>query len=630
MSKYFSNINLNQNELQNAVIHLVASTSSITSPVKGQIIYDQSDDLIKYYDGSIWVAANDLEIIINGDSGTATLVRNEPLTFVGGTNLTSVVNSSDEVEYNLDPVITLSEVNAYDVHSSVVVSTDVSVVDLIATNIDADTVGTHSLFATDSSFVSVDSENINTHAFYSTDAEINSVSGSYADFSVVDSHVVRTTDVSSRNGVFTNVSAVNGFIAGVVASDIETETIFGDSGSIGTVVFNTNDTSVTSGLVVASDLVVNGSITGDITASDVTGVLYEVDTDSGSFSVSRGDAVTYEGTTNEIEVTSPSEDTVKIGIVDDPTLTGNVTVTGDLTVQGETTTVNSQTLLVNDPILSLNDGVGDNNPNDLGFIFERGSLDTDYNNIAIVWDEDENKLKFRTTLETASDTEIDFVDYYPVELGELTAASDVTISGRISSYDGSVPTQGSVLIGGASGYQNGTITVSTDTGLGLSKTDTNINIEVDIDSATDGSGVTVDAADKFLLSDSGVEKKVRVDQLGDLFVSHNESQTLSSSDQQQARENISSVEVIKSTFTGTGALNQTYYIPHGLNQADVLVQIFDNQGEQVYADVDTNVPNGAGNYVSVSGNFSNGVDYTVRVLGTRGTPVTVSSTTTAP
>jgi len=630
MSKYFSNINLNKNELQNAVIHLVASSSSITSPVQGQIIYDQSDDLIKYYDGSIWVAANDLEIIIHGDSGTATLVRNEPLTFVGGSNLTSLVTSSDDVEFSLDPVITLTEVNADATHSSTVVSTDISVVDLSAENIDSDTLSAHDVFATDANFVNVETESVSTNTFFATDGEINSVSGSYADFSVVDSHAIRATDVSSRTGSFVNVNALNGFISGVVASDVETETIFADSGSIGTVVFNTNDTTITSGLVVASDLVVNGAITGDISASDVSGVLYEVTTESGDFSVSRGDVVTYEGTTNEIEVTSPSQDTVKIGIVDDPTLTGNVTVTGDLTVQGETTTVNSQTLLVNDPILSLNNGVGDNNPNDLGFILERGSLDTDYNNIAIVWDEDGNRLHFQTTLETASDTEIDFIDYYHVEMGELTVASDITISGRIDSYDGSVPNQGSILVGGSSGYQNGTFTVSTDSGLSITRTDTNINVAVDVDSATDGSGITIDAADQFLISDGGVEKRVRADQLGDLYVSHNESQSLSSSDQQQARENISSVEVITSTFSGTGASSQTYYIPHGLNQSDVLVQVFDNLGEQVYADVDTNVPNGSGNYVSVSGNFASGIDYTVRVLGTRGTPITVASTTTAP
>ena len=59
------------------------------------------------------------------------------------------------------------------------------------------------------------------------------------------------------------------------------------------------------------------------------------------------------GTANEIE-TTVTNDQIAVGIVTNPTLTGNVTVTGNFEVQGTTTTVSSTTVQLDDNILSLN------------------------------------------------------------------------------------------------------------------------------------------------------------------------------------------------------------------------------------------------------------------------------------
>lgn len=546
MARYFSNIDLVQNELQNAVVHLVASDGAVATPVEGQIIYDLSDKLIKYFDGAIWVAINDLEIIVAGDSGSTTLFAGEGVTFAGGTNITSVVTSDDLITFDLDSTISLSNINV---------------------------------------------DNVYAHDIVSTDALIQT-----------------------------------GNIFNVVASDIEVNEIYGGTGSIGTVIFNENNTVITSGLTVSSDLTVNGSISGAITASDVTGVLFHIDTpdDSGDFSVSRGDTVTFRGTSNEIEVSS-TEDNVQIGIVTNPTLSGNVIITGDLTVNGSTTTVDSQTLLVKDPVLLFNEGASgaSTNVNDIGFVGERGSSE---DNIAFFWDEDTDRFIAGFTTASGSDIEVlPITGYVDFTAADVTIASDATIGGKIVSYNGSTPSQGDILVGGASGYSNGTFTVTTNTGLAVTRTDTNVNVAVNIDAATDGSGVTIDGADRLLLSDGGVEKRVRADQLESLFVLHSTDQVLTSDEQKTARKNTSSVEIVTGSFTGTGAPNQTWYIQHDLGNIDVLVQIFDDSGQMVFADVNTDVTNGSGNYVSVSGNFELNVVYLVRVMGTRGSAVSASS-----
>ena len=77
---------------------------------------------------------------------------------------------------------------------------------------------------------------------------------------------------------------------------------------------------------------------------------------SGTDTVQTGvDTLTFAGTANEIE-TTVTDNQVAIGIVTNPTLTGNVTVTGNLSVEGTTTTIDSTTVNIGDRILELNYG----------------------------------------------------------------------------------------------------------------------------------------------------------------------------------------------------------------------------------------------------------------------------------
>jgi hypothetical protein len=579
--KYYSSINLNKNELQNAVIHLVANEAAIAVPVEGQIIYDESVNLIKYYNGVVWIAANDLDINIVGDSGSTTLLRDETLTFVGGVNLTSIVDSSDRVTFNLDP--------------SIVLASDITVPSAFVNEITG----------TDATFLNIEVDDLFANSIVSTDID------------------VVTIDASTVNADTGNISNVN-------ATDVTTDVIYSKTASIGTTVFSGTDVTVVSNLTVASDLIIGGSISGNITTSDITGVIFSVVASDATFDIETFDTLTFEGTEDEIEVSSPVDGKVKIGIVTNPTLGGNVTITGGLTVQGSTTTVESQTLTVKDPLLELNTGIGNNNPNDLGIIMMRGASDVG-ENVGFIWDENVDRFKVIFTPNDASDSVIATHGYAPMAMGTALLASDVTIGGKIVGYQGSVPTTGQILIGGSTGFTRGLITGTSGTGAVVTSSTDSIVVSIDIDGATDGTAIAVVSTDLLLLSDGGVEKRITVGQLGTVFVRHDTSQIISTDQQAIARTNISAVEIVKSTFTGTGAAGQTYYIPHNLGTTDVIVQIFDASARQVFADIDTDVGTGGqiGNYVSVAGNFESET-YTVRVLGTRGTSLTVTSVTSLP
>ena len=98
-----------------------------------------------------------------------------------------------------------------------------------------------------------------------------------------------------------------------------------------------------------------------------------------------------------------------------------VNILGNLTVSGVTTTVNTQTLTVEDPLILLSSGASGSGAVDAGFVVERGS-DT---NMAFVWDETEDAFGAFSTSSDASGAggNISVTAYQPLQIGGLTATT---------------------------------------------------------------------------------------------------------------------------------------------------------------------------------------------------------------
>jgi len=113
---------------------------------------------------------------------------------------------------------------------------------------------------------------------------------------------------------------------------------------------------------VAGSSTITGSFVGDGSALTglVTGLTISADNGSDDTIALTSGKLTVEGTSNEIE-TTVSNDKIVVGIVTNPTLTGNVTVTGNLNVEGTTTTIDSTQVNIGDRVLELNyaRGAGD-------------------------------------------------------------------------------------------------------------------------------------------------------------------------------------------------------------------------------------------------------------------------------
>jgi hypothetical protein len=73
--KYLNNLDLNKNQLQQAVIQTASSDPS--SPVAGQIYYNTTDNVLKFYNGSAFVSAGgDLTAITSATTNQLTIANN--------------------------------------------------------------------------------------------------------------------------------------------------------------------------------------------------------------------------------------------------------------------------------------------------------------------------------------------------------------------------------------------------------------------------------------------------------------------------------------------------------------------------------------------------------------------------
>lgn len=134
-------------------------------------------------------------------------------------------------------------------------------------------------------------------------------------------------------------------------------TVTNDDGANTSTVSITN-TGVSAGSVGSATAVpvltinAQGQITAASTATISTTLDIAADSGTDNGVAIGTDTLTISGTSNEIE-TSVSGDTITVGLVDNPTVGGNLTITGNLVVNGNTTTVNSTTITIDDPIFTL-------------------------------------------------------------------------------------------------------------------------------------------------------------------------------------------------------------------------------------------------------------------------------------
>ena len=151
-------------------------------------------------------------------------------------------------------------------------------------------------------------------------------------------------------------------------------------------------------------------------------------------------ASTITSLTTNGDITLTPNGTGVVAISSAATVGSNLTVTGDLTVNGTTTTIESTTLTVEDPLIQLakNNSGGDANTFDQGLFMNRGSDD----NVSFIWDESADQFVFAVTSAedgtTAGNVTID--SYANIQAGTGTFANVDGILGANTSSAATVTT----------------------------------------------------------------------------------------------------------------------------------------------------------------------------------------------
>jgi len=247
--------------------------------------------------------------------------------------------------------------------------------------------------------------------------------------------------------------------------------------------FDSNDFSVSSGAVtIKSGGVTSTQLAGSIANSKLANSAITI----GGTATSLGGTITALTALTDVDLTSGNK-TVFDGVGSNTLTIGaggtTVVVAGNFTVSGTTTTVNTTTLSIEDPLLLLSNGASGSASVDAGFVIERGN-DT---NVAFLWDESTDKFAAITTSDTGTTagnvTIAGYADFQAAAIvgtnltGTLQTAAqaNVTSLGTIAS----LVTSGVLTAGGVVSITDGsnsapalTNTGDTNTGVYFSAADT--------------------------------------------------------------------------------------------------------------------------------------------------------------
>ena len=391
--KFLVNLDLNKNELQNAKVQNLGTAPG--SPTAGQIYYDTGDNELYVYNGSGWVSLQAVGDITGVTAGTGLSGGGTAGTVTvnfAPTGLASATVASDDkvIIADADDSDTPKTVTAASI-AALAPQGDVTSV-TAGTNLNGGGAsGDVTLnLDTDISIATATFSSANPLVFEGATADAHETT-----FAITDPTADRTITFQNATGT---VAHLDSDITGNAATATALETArtiagasFDGTGNINIDANNLSGSTLNSGVTASSltsvgtlgSLTVSGLITANggltIQATDTftfdSVALTTVQTSGESFAdndtslmtsaaindlLGSSGVTSLTGTANEVEVDTTTGD-ITIG------LPNNVTIAGNLTVNGDTTTVNTATLSVEDPLIVLANGNNAADSVDIGF-----------------------------------------------------------------------------------------------------------------------------------------------------------------------------------------------------------------------------------------------------------------------
>tara|TARA_R100001440_G_scaffold8466_3_gene16202 strand:+ start:6360 stop:8333 length:1974 start_codon:yes stop_codon:yes gene_type:complete len=366
--KFLNHPVFNEHELRKAKMYRISSaayTPAVSSA--GNIIYDTSAGIPKWWDGSQWRdfsfgTTGTMNWIIQSDSGSNIQVDNgETLDIAGGTLLSTVTSGSATA-----PVVTINHNSVSRTNTSATKTFNSGATDTLAVISSITTSSEGHVTDVETTTVS------NPRDLYNIGAEDSTSSPTGEAMIVLQKTINGTTttadQVRMRDGTYVEATVIN---AGTI--DFDLSAVDGTSDNTDRFLTKDNKWAVPS-------YTVNSNTTFTLPTTNGANPDLVLTASNGNT-----DVVNMNGTANEVEVVGSGTNTLTFGLPDDVTIGNDLTVTtdasigndltvvGNLTVQGTTTTLDTTNTNIKDNVIQLNSGASSALTGTSGIEIERGS-----------------------------------------------------------------------------------------------------------------------------------------------------------------------------------------------------------------------------------------------------------------
>ena len=381
MPLFLNNIDLNSNELQNAVIQNLASDPA-SGAEEGKVYFNTTAKELRVYNGTAWEAVG-----LNGVTADAAEINILDGATLSTTELNYVDGVTSAIQTQLDakaPTANASFTGTFSAPSGTITSTMLADGTIVNADINASAAIVDTKLAT-----------------ISTAGKVSNSATTATDANTVSAIVARDSSGNFAAGTITAALSGNASTATALAT---TRAIQVSGDVTGTANFDGSAAINIVTTIAANSVALGTDTSGSYVEALVAGTGVTLTNNSG------------EGATPTIAIGQA------VGTGSNVTF-NNVTVSGDLTVSGTTTSINTETLTVDDNIIVLNNNATGAPSANAGIEIERGSS----TNVALRWNEADDKWEI-TTDGSAYKVIATTDDVSAVSVATLDNVGDVTIT----------------------------------------------------------------------------------------------------------------------------------------------------------------------------------------------------------
>lgn len=374
--KYLSNINLLQNELQNARIQNLATNPTNPTPVKGQIYFNSVSNQLLIYSGNDW------EVVGKDFTGGTYITVDGTAINHDNTTRTDTTSAASPGYGQTFTVVDSVTTNATGHITAINVKTITMPAEYVHPAFDGDDIDIDTGALTGATVISDLDFNITTNEEgHVTDANATIATRT---LTLGDLGFTGDTDANNKEYNISAVTASGGALVRLADSDAVNDDVKLASGTqinvsftdADTITFNHADVTRSDGTSAASpafagtfDVIsgVTSDARGHITAVNVKTVTVPTETQLSIADASSGVFFNSDPTVSNHAITfsrsNTTQATVQVGefVVSTAgsktgnlTVGGNAVITGNLTVNGTTTTLDTETVLIKDNIIEIN------------------------------------------------------------------------------------------------------------------------------------------------------------------------------------------------------------------------------------------------------------------------------------